>query len=60
LLSATADILQEAKIIVDDHLIVSWNGSEICGLDAICPRVELEIATSPKISEKFKKIWHKE
>lgn len=43
LLAATHDILQKAKIIEDDALIVSLDGSRIVGVDKISPRVEVEI-----------------
>src|SRR5208337_4406593 len=42
LLGATADILQAAKVIQDDNLIRSWDGSRIAGKDPV-PRVEIEI-----------------
>lgn len=43
LLAATHDILQKAKIIEDDALIVSLDGSRIMGVDKLNARVEVEI-----------------
>ena len=43
LLAATHDILQKARIIEDDALIVSVDGSRIMGVDKINPRVEILI-----------------
>jgi len=43
LLAATHDILQKARIIEDDALIVSVDGSRIVGVDKVNPRVEILI-----------------
>jgi len=43
LLQATADILEKSGLIVNDRLIVSWDGSRIVGLDKEAPRVEITI-----------------
>lgn len=44
LLQATSDILQAAKVIVDDVYIASYDGSTIAGIDKENPRVEIEIS----------------
>ena len=43
LLQATADILEKAQIIDNDRNVVSFDGSEIVGIDRENPRVEIEI-----------------
>ena len=43
LLAATHDILQKAKVIADDALIKSVDGSRIVGVDKDNPRVEIII-----------------
>lgn len=43
LLQATSDILTTACIIDDDMWIVSYDGSEIAGVDRHNPRVEIDI-----------------
>lgn len=43
LLQASSDILQEAGIIADDKYIVSYDGSEIVGVDRKNPRAEITI-----------------
>jgi Holliday junction resolvase RusA-like endonuclease len=40
---STADILERAKIIVNDRDIVSWDGSRIAGVDKDNPRTAIEI-----------------
>jgi Holliday junction resolvase RusA-like endonuclease len=42
LMAATADILEEAGVIVDDREIVSWDGSRIMGTSPN-PRAEITI-----------------
>lgn len=44
LMGATADILENAGVIMDDKQILSWDGSRIMGKDKD-PRVEIEIRT---------------
>lgn len=48
LLQATADILEKARIIENDRLIVIHDGSRIAGLDKNNPRVEIEIMEMPE------------
>lgn len=55
--SSTADILQAVGVIVDDHLIVSWDGSRIMGLDAANPRAELKISTNKALQAHYYRIW---
>jgi Holliday junction resolvase RusA-like endonuclease len=43
LTQATGDILEKAKIIKNDKYIVSWDGSEIAGLDKQNPRAEITV-----------------
>jgi Holliday junction resolvase RusA-like endonuclease len=43
LLQATADILEEAGVIDNDRNVVSFDGSQIMGVDKQNPRVEIEI-----------------
>ncbi len=43
LLQATSDILERAKIIDNDKNIISFDGSRIVGIDAVRPRVEIEL-----------------
>jgi Holliday junction resolvase RusA-like endonuclease len=57
LLSATADLLEDAGVIENDHFIVSWDGSEIAGMDKNNPRAEITIRTNPQIIKKYKIIW---
>ena len=53
LLQATGDILEAAGLIVNDRLIVSWDGSRIVGLDKESPRAEITIyeAQAPEWGE---------
>lgn len=57
LLSATADLLEDAGVIFNDHLITNWNGSEIAGIDKENPRAEITIQTNKEIVKKYKQIW---
>lgn len=40
---ATADILQHFGVLQDDGYIADWDGSRICGIDALQPRVEIRM-----------------
>jgi len=42
LMQAVADALEHAGVVVNDRLIVSWDGSRL-SKDAVRPRVELEV-----------------
>lgn len=48
---ATADILQDSGVIVDDGFIESWDGSRIDGIDKSWPRAEITIRTMGKESK---------
>lgn len=41
LMQATADLLEEAGIIENDRLILSWNGTDIAGISQNNPRCEI-------------------
>ena len=43
LLQATCDILEKARIIVNDRYVVKLDGSELVGVDKQNPRAEIEI-----------------
>jgi hypothetical protein len=47
---ALADALGEARIVFDDQLIVSWDGSRLFK-DHVNPRIEVELTPHPRAEE---------
>ena len=47
-LQGVGDMLEHFKLLTNDRLIESWNGSRICGIDRPNPRTEITITIMDK------------